>query len=166
MSITDEPVANFGAEDDRLQPVDEADGVIRTSANVKTAVVVVHGMGSQKPRETVNGFVRTALENFDGGRIYYSRPDKITGSYEARRLLAIERKEKGAVVQTQTEFFEYHWSYMMTGNQSVICCQPACVSSYGHRFVCHGSCGFRGVFCSRSSSCWRGRSLTSPSMAS
>ena len=88
MSITDEPVANFGAEDDRLQPVDEADGVIRTSANVKTAVVVVHGMGSQKPRETVNGFVRTALENFDGGRIYYSRPDKITGSYEARRLLA------------------------------------------------------------------------------
>jgi len=117
MSITDEPVANFGAEDDRLQPVDEADGVIRTSANVKTAVVVVHGMGSQKPRETVNGFVRTALENFDGGRIYYSRPDKITGSYEARRLLAIERKEKGAVVQTQTEFFEYHWSYMMTGNQ-------------------------------------------------
>jgi hypothetical protein len=123
MSTTDEPVASVGAEghqgtgDDILQPVDQDDGVIRTSAKVKTAVVVVHGMGSQKPRETVNGFVRTALENFNGGRIYYSRPDEITGSYEARRLLAIERKKKDTVVQTQTEFFEYHWSYMMTGNQ-------------------------------------------------
>jgi hypothetical protein len=82
----------------------------------KTAVVVVHGMGQQKPRETVNGFVRTALRNPDK-RIYYSRPDEITGSYEARRILAIERKEGTAVTQTQTEFFEYHWSYKMTGNQ-------------------------------------------------
>lgn len=84
----------------------------------KTAVVVVHGMGSQKPRETVYGFVQTALKNtLGGGRIYYSRPDKITDSYEARRLLAIERKQHGSVVQTQTEFFEYHWSYMMKDNQ-------------------------------------------------
>src|SRR5271166_3914901 len=82
----------------------------------KTAVVVVHGMGQQKPRETVNGFVRTALRNL-GKRIYYSRPDEITGSYEARRLLAIERKQATAIVQTQTEFFEYHWSYKMTGNK-------------------------------------------------
>jgi hypothetical protein len=82
----------------------------------KTAVVIVHGMGSQKPRETVNGFVQTALEK-SGSRIYYSRPDQITSSYEARRLLAIERKKAGATLQTQTEFFEYHWSYMMKGNQ-------------------------------------------------
>lgn len=100
------------------QSSDQDRGVAQTAAAVKTAVVVVHGMGSQKPRDTVNGFIHTALENFKrGGRIYYSRSDKVTGSYEARRLLAIQREAKGEIVQSQTEFFEYHWSYMMTGNK-------------------------------------------------
>jgi hypothetical protein len=131
MSTTDDSDAGLSAENDRVdptaadptpgddveQPVDQDRGIVATTAKAKTAVVVVHGMGLQKPRETVNGFIQTALKNFAGGRIYYSRPDMITGSYEARRLVAIERKAEGAVVQTQTEFFEYHWSYMMTGNK-------------------------------------------------
>lgn len=97
--------------------IDQDLDVVRTAVSAKTAVVV-HGMGSQKPRvETVNGFIQTALKPFRGGRIYYLRPDEISGSYEARRLLAIERKQGGTVVQTQTEFFENHLSKMTFGNQ-------------------------------------------------
>jgi hypothetical protein len=88
----------------------------------RTAVVVVHGMGEQKPRDTVNGFVQTGLtpiaDSKDGEpeRIYYSRPTMLTDSYEARVLLAIERDHGHPVSQTQTDFYEYHWSYLMTGN--------------------------------------------------
>ena len=61
----------------RNDQLDQDRGVIRTTAKARTAVVVVHGMGSQKPRETVNGFIRTALKPFNGGRIDDSRPDEI-----------------------------------------------------------------------------------------
>jgi hypothetical protein len=92
--------------------------------DTRTAVVIVHGMGEQRPLATINGFVKTGLEPIADpkrpngqARIYYSRPALLTKSYEARRLLAIERRSAGAVVQTQTEFYEYHWSYLMTGNK-------------------------------------------------
>lgn len=112
----EDPVDPIEADASGLS-IDQNRGVARTAVKAKTAVVVVHGMGSQKPRDTVNGFIQTALKPLKGGRIYYSRPDHVSASYEARRLLAIERKQGGAIVQNQTEFFEYHWSYMMTGNQ-------------------------------------------------
>lgn len=85
---------------------------------IRTAVVIVHGMGEQMPVETLNRFVLTALPEVDGTRLYYSRPARITDSYEARRLLAWrQRNKKQQLVHGQTEFFEYHWSYMMTGNK-------------------------------------------------
>jgi hypothetical protein len=58
-----------------------------------TAVVVVHGMGEQRPLETLNDFVQTGLKPFGDptdpkarARIYYSRPTVLTKSFEARRL--------------------------------------------------------------------------------
>jgi hypothetical protein len=35
---------------------------------IRTAVVMVHGMGEQQPLETVDRFVRTALPRVDGER--------------------------------------------------------------------------------------------------
>ncbi len=86
---------------------------------VRTAVVIVHGMGEQLPLDTLNGFVRTALPRVNGERVYFSRPERITDSYEARRHLAyLQRKPDGSgIVYGQTEFLEYHWSYLMTGNK-------------------------------------------------
>jgi hypothetical protein len=101
-----------------------------TSPNmVRTAVVVVHGVGEQRPMETLDGFVKTALQpRIDNGEqkwdYYYSRPADVTGSYEARRYIAPRRPdvttpETGSTerVQGQTEIYEYHWSYLMTGNR-------------------------------------------------
>jgi hypothetical protein len=84
---------------------------------VRTAVIVVHGMGEQLPLETLYRFVRTALPKIDGQRRYYSRPERVSGSYEARRCLAPRIPPKGPPAQSQVEFFEYHWSYLMTGNK-------------------------------------------------
>ena len=83
---------------------------------IRQAVVIVHGMGSQRPVDTLTGFVDTAIPKVGEQRIYYSRPAQITGSYEARRFIAPQTR--GAQpAQRHVELFEYHWSYMMTGNR-------------------------------------------------
>jgi hypothetical protein len=85
---------------------------------VRQAVVIVHGMGEQKPNDTLRGFITAALpptpKAEDG---YHSRPDKITDSYEARRFLAPRYAPGGEEKNAQTEFYEYHWSHMMQGNR-------------------------------------------------
>ena len=68
------------------------------TSRVTTAVVVVHGMGEQRPMETLDGFVKTALRPriVDGEQkwdYYYSRPAVVTGSYEARRYIAPRRAD-------------------------------------------------------------------------
>jgi len=85
--------------------------------DVRTAVVIVHGMGEQMPLETLNKFVKTALPKFEGERHYFSHPARIADSYEARRLLAYRQPFHGPPLHGQVEFFEYHWSYMMTDNK-------------------------------------------------
>jgi hypothetical protein len=80
---------------------------------VKQAVVIVHGMGEQRPGETVNRFVRAGLPPDRAGRRgCYSRPDTVSDSFEARRLLA-----PAAGGRPQTEFFEFHWAHLMQGNR-------------------------------------------------
>lgn len=77
---------------------------------VRTAVVLVHGMGEKRPMETFDGFVRTALhEKWD----YHPQPAEITDTYEARRFTAPKRGPG----QGGVEFFEYHWPYLMTAGK-------------------------------------------------
>jgi hypothetical protein len=99
-------------------------GTASSSTRVRTAVVVVHGMGEQLPLETLNRFVKTALPKTttpaddQPRRRYFSRPERVTDSYEARRLLAYRQPFVGEpLAHGHTEFFEYHWSYKMTGNR-------------------------------------------------
>jgi hypothetical protein len=85
----------------------------------RTAVVIVHGMGQQRPLDTLKKFVCTALKPVGGGwNYYYSRPTEVTDSYEARRYIARRvNGPNGTVEQWPAEIFEYHWSYLMTGNK-------------------------------------------------
>lgn len=76
--------------------------------DVRTAVVVVHGIGEKRPMETFDAFVRTALNPHDGKWDHQPRPAEVTDTYEARRYAA----------PTQgTEFFEYHWPFLMTADK-------------------------------------------------
>ena len=85
------------------------DGV-RAEGEVRTAVVLVHGMGEKRPMETLDGFAKTALRprSAHGEKRwdYYPLPAEITDSYEARRFAS-----------AQADIYEYHWSFLMTANK-------------------------------------------------
>jgi hypothetical protein len=86
---------------------------------VRQAVVIVHGMGEQRPLDTLNGFIGAALDA--GARTepeFHSRPDDVTDSYESRRYLARARRSRdGVELNAQTEFYEFHWAHLMQGNR-------------------------------------------------
>jgi hypothetical protein len=98
-------------------------GQTMTEPDIRTAVVMVHGMGEQVPLETVNQFVKTALPRTGKPprRQYFSRPDVVSGSYEARKMVAYAQAYRPDAehprVHDHFDFYEYHWSYKMTGNR-------------------------------------------------
>lgn len=84
----------------------------------KTAVLLIHGMGEQRPMESLWGFVE-ALWISDKGMVderrsgVYSKPDEVTGNFELRRITT--RPWKGAGSR-RVDFFEFYWAHLMTGN--------------------------------------------------
>lgn len=88
------------------------------SKRVRQAVVIVHGMGEQRPLDMLNRFIDAAIPGTtkvvrgSDLPIYYSRPVSESDSYESRVYLARQTKD-----YPQTEFYEYHWSHMMQGNK-------------------------------------------------
>lgn len=99
-------------------------GVPPTPAK-KTAIVVVHGMGEQRPMETLWGLVSALWTEDDAilgappkqfdAKAIWSKPESITGSYELRRIttdFAILEHGK----PKRLDFFEFYWANLMTGN--------------------------------------------------
>lgn len=89
----------------------------------KTAVVVVHGMGEQRPMDTLRSFVQTM---WIGDRqivdkrtkAIYSKPDEMTRSFELRRITTRYGNIKidGADNEKRVDFYELYWAHLMTGN--------------------------------------------------
>lgn len=109
----------------------------------KIAVVVIHGMGEQKPMQTLRGFVESVWQhdrnlfkdlkdppdhwNWDT----WSKPDQLSGSAELRRITTARARdpdhkgEKGK----RTDFFELYWADLTADSNwgtlpsgSVPCC--------------------------------------------
>ena len=86
----------------------------------KTAVVVVHGMGEQRPLETLRAFVEGVYQhdlglaslNTDERNMLRVAivPDSATGSSELRRITT---QSDGP--QKRTDFFEFYWADIMDG---------------------------------------------------
>lgn len=85
----------------------------------KQAVVLIHGMGEQRPMDTLRGFVNavwrtdTALHNPDnphGRDSVWSKPDTVSESYELRRLTT--PKNRAGI---ETDFYEFYWAHLMEG---------------------------------------------------
>lgn len=103
----------------------QRDQPTKAREKIRQAVVVVHGMGEHRPLETLNGFIAAGLPPIPDVELddqYYSRPDEVTDSYEARRYLAPRRPPQPPYpndpeIYAQTEFFEYHWAHLMQGNK-------------------------------------------------
>jgi hypothetical protein len=84
----------------------------------KQAVLLIHGIGEQKPMQTLRGFVDTVwsrdtkIHHEFAGDDVWSKPDTVSRSYELRRLTTPQNKEK-----IRTDFFEFYWAHMMQGTQ-------------------------------------------------
>jgi hypothetical protein len=87
----------------------------------KQAVVLIHGIGEQKPMSTLRGFVdamwtrNVAIHHQYAGSGIWSKPDNVSRSYELRRLTTPRN-----AAEIQTDFFEFYWAHLMKG------------TSYGH----------------------------------
>ena len=74
---------------------------------ITQAVVVIHGIGEQKPMDTLRRFVDAVLPEPKSGEKYFSKPDQMSESFELRKLQ--NRK------QPRTHFFEYYWASKVEG---------------------------------------------------
>lgn len=84
----------------------------------KTAVVLIHGIGEQRPMATLWSFVdavwcadRTLVDGHDAE--VYAKPDTINDSFELRRVTT--RYWKGEP-ERRVDFFEFYWAHLMRGN--------------------------------------------------
>ena len=99
-------------------------GAARAAAAVQ-AVVVIHGMGEQRPMDTIKGFVRAVWETDDeitrnglpNPTQVWSKPDPRTGSLELRRITTREtipsEEFPGGV---RTDFYELYWADLTAGS--------------------------------------------------
>ena len=82
----------------------------------RQAVVLIHGIGEQRPMETLRGFVSAFLK--DG--TYHSKPDMLSDTYELRRLKLRKLVSNDPAKSTnpdwpETDFYEYYWAHQMYG---------------------------------------------------
>ena len=82
----------------------------------KQAVVIIHGIGEQRPINTLRSFVEpiaSYLRNVLGQArasedIFWEKPDAISGNYETRKM--VMRKGRN---HPGTHFYEFYWAHHM-----------------------------------------------------
>lgn len=67
----------------------------------RQAVIFIHGIGDQRPM----GSLRAFLDNIGLGA-YWSKPDRLSGSFELRRFALPRTRSRPA-----TDFFELYWAH-------------------------------------------------------
>lgn len=77
----------------------------------RQAIVIIHGIGEQRPLGTLKSFVRS----FRDPSTFYSKPERMTASFEARRIKL--RRLDDDTDWIETDFYEYYWAHLMFGEQ-------------------------------------------------
>lgn len=75
----------------------------------RQAVVIIHGIGEQRPMDTLRSFVLGVLgaaKNPNGTRAFYSKPDPNADTFELRRYRAFAGR-------TDSDFIEFYWQHLM-----------------------------------------------------
>jgi hypothetical protein len=75
----------------------------------RQAVIVIHGIGEQRPMDTLRSFVLGVLGSeldADGKRRFYSKPDPNAEGFEERRYRAFSGT-------TDSDFIEFYWQHLM-----------------------------------------------------
>lgn len=81
----------------------------------KQAVLLIHGIGEQRPMSTLRGFVNAVWKtdidvHGHPNTGVFSKPDEISENFELRRLTTTQDKNG-----IRTDFYEYYWAYMVEG---------------------------------------------------
>ncbi len=82
-----------------------------TTGKPRQAVIVVHGVGEQRPMDTLRSFVNAMLGGDSAGASqseprFYSNPDRISDTLELRKLTTRDARSR-------TDFFELYWAHRM-----------------------------------------------------
>ncbi|NKJ08985.1 hypothetical protein [Rhizobium sp. SG741] len=91
----------------------------------KQAIIVVHGMGEQRPMDTIKDFVRTVWQGdpvatangMPDPTEIWSKPDERLGSLELRRITTRESAPSPGVFDrgVRNDFFELYWADLTAG---------------------------------------------------
>jgi len=80
----------------------------------RQAVVIIHGMGEQRPNSTIRGFTRCLLGELHSqtNRLpkSYEKPDKISGTFETRSKTILKDDLAG---RPTTHVYEFYWAHHM-----------------------------------------------------
>src|SRR5499427_391780 len=89
------------------------------------AVVVIHGMGEQRPMDTIKAFVKAVWETdavITANKLphpvqVWSKPDVRTGSLELRRITTRESIPSASFPHgVRTDFYELYWADLTAGS--------------------------------------------------
>lgn len=81
---------------------------------MRQAVVVIHGMGEQRPLNTLRSFISAAVQApAEPTRpLYWSKPDAFGDQFELRRFVVASTHSRPI-----TDMFEYYWADKMSGTK-------------------------------------------------
>jgi hypothetical protein len=91
----------------------------------KQAIVIIHGVGEQRPMDTITAFVRAVWETdpavSQNGKPLpaetWSRPDVRTGSLELRRITTRQGTKTDAFPRgVRSDFYELYWADLSAGS--------------------------------------------------
>lgn len=92
-----------------------AQAITDPGRRVRQAIVVIHGIGEQRPMDTLRGFVDAVLaDNHKGESKYRSKPDAMNELFEMRCL---QMPSDHQTCEPLTDFYEYYWAHHMQGSR-------------------------------------------------
>ena len=114
VSVRETTLNEIGAEDAqrywnrRLDCLDElVKRTRRRRAEVRQAVVVIHGIGEQEPGVTLAQLARSGVLSSES-EAKWVKPDRVSGSYDLHRV-TLSRSETRPI----TDVFEFYWAHVI-----------------------------------------------------
>ncbi|WP_269518224.1 hypothetical protein [Alteromonas sp. BMJM2] len=90
------------------------------SKQKKQAVVLVHGMGEQRPMESIRSFVSNIWKRDPDLKDphFWNKPSSVSTSFEQRRITTNTPLNKKSNTPTQrVDFYEYYWAHQTVGTK-------------------------------------------------
>lgn len=85
----------------------------RARRNVRQAIVVIHGIGEQRPGQTSRNFTSTVFQDLIEGRdqpVVYSKPDYLSPLFDMRIYRAAGDADSG---RPPTDVYELYWAHLI-----------------------------------------------------